>query len=104
METTVLMIFAHCIGDMILQNDFMKKYKGKSLLPFLSHIFIYTGTMILMMEYLGIYNPTSSFILFFSHFAIDSWKSTVPKDQKHWNCLYYDQAMHLFFVVLVTFM
>ncbi len=96
-----ILIYAHCMGDMIFQSDFIAKNKGKSILPMLSHITIYTGTVLIALIFTGMYSWWKPLFLLLGHLAIDSWKSRVPKDKEHWNCLYYDQAMHLAQIVAV---
>ncbi len=95
------LLFAHCIGDMVFQTNFIAQYKGKDWLAMLSHLIIYTGCIALALTLMDIYSFWKIALVFVTHLAIDSWKSKTPKDEAHWHYLYYDQGMHLIILIIV---
>lgn len=96
-----LLVWAHCMGDMTFQSTFIAQNKGTSWLPMLSHIVIYSGTVTIGLIALSLFTWWNPILLLVSHLMIDRWKSRLPKDPDHWNCLYYDQAMHLAIILIV---
>lgn len=96
-----LLVYAHHMGDMVFQTSFMAKKKKESILAMLGHIVIYTGTVTMALLFLSMYAWWKPILLFFGHLLVDMWKSRIPKDEKHWNHLYYDQAMHLIQILII---
>ena len=96
------LLFAHCIGDMVFQTNFIAQYKGKDWLAMLSHLIIYTGTITLALVLMDIYSFWKVVVVLISHWLIDNWKSKAPKDDAHWHYLYYDQGMHLIILIIIS--
>ena len=95
------LVFAHCVGDMVLQTPFIAKHKGRDWMLMFYHIIIYTGAIIFTLMIFDIYHWWKIIFIVVGHFVMDTWKSRQPKDEKHWHYLYYDQAFHLFQLIIV---
>ncbi len=95
------LLFAHCIGDMVFQTQFIIQYKGKDWLAMISHIIIYTGCIAIALVYLNIFHWWKILFVMFGHLMIDRWKSRTPRDKAHWHYLYYDQSLHLIQLIII---
>lgn len=99
-----LMIFAHFIGDYVLQTEFLATTKGKHWYNMLVHCILYTGSVgWVLSSYIGGLPYVGLLCLFVSHWLIDSWKcrGLDKKPIADWTekaYLYMDQFCH--FVVL----
>jgi len=96
-----LLWFAHCVGDMLMQNRFMIEYKSKFWYPMFCHVFIWSTCISLVLGYLGIFTYAKFAFLFAGHYAMDSWKSRTPRDDKHYWCMHVDQGWHLIQIIIV---
>ena len=97
----ILLWFAHCIGDMVLQNNFMANYKSKFWYPMFSHVFIWTTTVSLVLLHFGLFELWKGVFLFTGHWVMDSWKSRQIKDAEHNWCMYVDQGFHFVQILIV---
>lgn len=62
-------IIIHCVGDYIIQSDYMAQEKTKKFFPCAIHVLTYIPLFFLL-------NPSFSAMLFIavSHFVIDRWR------------------------------
>lgn len=91
-EITIL-LFAHFVGDFIMQTDAMAKGKSSSNGVLFSHVLAYTGTLAVV----GFFIPISLLFLlinFAAHFATDFVSSRITKS------LWAQNKVHWFFVVI----
>ncbi len=93
----LLLVYAHCMGDMVFQTEFMARLKRKHMLAMIQHCFVWTGTVMLMLtaakwDVVDLWHIP---FLFFGHWAIDHWKSRKPADDEHFWCMYVDQGLHM---------
>ena len=65
------LIFAHAIGDMALQTDYMACNKGDSPMVMLAHCIVWTGCICIALKYLNRYRLWKVFFLLAGHFIID---------------------------------
>ncbi len=84
----MLMWFAHCLGDMVFQSNFMAEYKSKFWYAMFSHVFIWTMGVSLVLHYFGIFAYWKFIFLFVGHWAMDMWKSRQTRDDEHRWCMY----------------
>jgi len=47
LTTLILILVTHCVGDFVLQTNWMSLNKAKQWKPFLAHITVYTGCFLL---------------------------------------------------------
>ena len=91
----VWLIFAHCIGDIALQSDWVAQNKGKYWIVMLWHSLIWTGCICMMMRWLGLDVKNWEWVfLLVGHYLMDAWKCRATKRFPSWH-LYLDQAWHL---------
>ena len=98
----LIMIFCHLIGDYVLQNDFLAKFKGSNDFILLVHSALWSGTMCIGLSYLGQFNIYKLIFLVSGHFIIDRWKAR--KEDKTYALtrdLYIDQMLHMFQLIVV---
>jgi len=95
------LLFAHCLGDMVFQTEFLFKYKSSVLFCMLSHVFIWTGCIVLVLSWFGLFSYWKLIFLFLGHWAVDAWKSRQPKDLAHFRYIYYDQGLHVLQLIIV---
>lgn len=90
----VWLLFAHVIGDIALQSEFLAVNKGKYWICLAWHSLIWTAIVCIALEYCGILVPWKISFLFFGHFFCDMWKCRATKEFPSWH-LYVDQSFHL---------
>lgn len=96
-----LLWFAHCMGDMVLQTNFIANFKSKFLYAMFTHVFVWTAVICLVLAYLGLFQMWKFAFLFVGHWFIDRWKSGQPRDKEHQWCIYVDQFLHLAQIMFV---
>lgn len=90
MMNCLLLLMCHCVGDYVLQNDFLAKTKGTNLYHLFVHCILYLVPFAVVF---GI--DWRLLILFASHFIIDLSKA------KHRNMNYIeDQILHYWFLTI----
>ena len=65
------LIFAHAIGDMALQTDYMGDMKGEWPMVMLAHCIVWTGCICIALKYIDRYKLWKVFFLLIGHFIID---------------------------------
>ena len=91
----LLLAFTHLVADFILQDDFQAQNKGKNGFIMLVHVAIWSGTIGLVLNYLGLFEWWKLAMLFAGHFIIDSWKCHKPdKTYALTRDLWIDQGLH----------
>jgi len=128
MELFIIYIISHLIGDFILQPRWMGENKSKDLMTLVSHVSIYTSTMIILpsainltlykLGWTELLLDWSSYLvllsLFLGHFFTDIWTSklssyfylkyTETNDKKHLNYFWWvigtDQTIHFIHIYL----
>lgn len=93
--------FAHCIGDMFLQTQFIGEHKGTKPFFMLCHLVIWIGCITIVLMYFKIYAYWKFAFLFIIHWLVDFWKSNTPKDKEHFHYIYYDQGVHFLQLLIV---
>jgi len=99
----VWLLFAHYIGDCSLQNQFMAEKKRKYRYILFCHCMIWTGIICFALQYLGIFALWKAIFLLGGHFAIDSWKSSIPDTKINYKYIFPDQIFHLIQLLIVYF-
>jgi len=95
------LVWAHMLGDMVFQNQFIADKKGKDLYIMMAHVLTYTGTIILATMLLDIYHWVQFPLIIGSHYVMDQWKSVQPRDEAHWHYIYWDQGFHYFILIII---
>jgi len=102
-----LMIFAHFIGDYVLQSEYLSITKGKEWYNMLVHCILYTGSVgCVLMKWISGFPYLGIIILFVTHWFIDTWKCKELEKNKPLSkstekaYLYMDQLSH--FIVLTA--
>lgn len=87
------LVMCHCIGDYVLQIDFIAKMKCTSKY----HLFVHCVLYCVPFVYVFGYQPWI-FLIFFTHYAIDSLKISDPTHVSE----LYDQFLHylILFIIL----
>lgn len=88
------LVFAHLVGDFVLQDEFQAKLKGKRLYILLVHSALWAGAVSLCLLALGILVPWKMLFLLAGHAVCDWLKARLPEDRAKWWHLYPDQAFH----------
>ena len=97
----IWLVFAHYIGDIALQNDWLARYKCQQWYAMLSHCIIWTACTCAALEYAGLLQPWKVPFLIVGHFAVDRWKCGRGGNSAAWKWMYVDQLLHLVQLVLV---
>lgn len=90
MMNCLLLVMCHCIGDYVLQNDFLAKTKGTNLYHLFVHCILYLVPFAVVF---GV--DWRLLILFASHFIIDLSKAK----QRNMNYIE-DQISHYWFLTI----
>lgn len=96
LETLLLALAAHFIGDFALQSAWMASEKGKSMEINIYHAIVYTSTFIIFR--VG-FSPISLLILTISHIFIDPLKARDSKIKYIWQ----DQLLHIAVIMFALF-
>ncbi len=96
-----LLWFAHCMGDMVLQTNFMAEFKSKFPYMMFTHVFIWSVCISIVLAYFGLFTIPKFIFLFSVHYLIDRWKTKQPKDDEHLWCIYLDQFLHFLQILFV---
>ena len=97
-----LLWYAHLIGDLVFQTKTITDNKANCLPLMIAHVFIWAGTISLMLAYLEIFTPLKFVFLFVGHWIIDDWKLSQPTANKNTWHIYADQALHAIQILLVS--
>jgi len=97
------LVFAHFLGDISLQNDWMTEFKGRYWYVMQSHCIIWAGCIAVVLQYLGILTLWKIHFLIIGHYLMDSWKCKKNRSVKTWWYVYPDQAWHLIQCVIVYY-
>jgi hypothetical protein len=115
----IYLMFAHYVGDFLLQTAWMANGKSKSILPLTVHISVYTLTLILFglpLYFIGFLSGFWSWYVAFCilngllHFATDFITSKISSKayaegniRKFWAVIGFDQFIHMatFWVVFL---
>jgi hypothetical protein len=94
------LIFAHCIGDWVLQNYFMHKNITKYFEVLVVHCVIYTGTISICLRYLDKLSLFSILFIFIGHLLVDVFtcKKLIKKFR---SILYIDQFLHIIQLIII---
>jgi hypothetical protein len=95
MNTVLILIFSHLVGDYVFQSDFIANFKGKLNFILMVHCGLWAGSISTGLWLSGLYSPWAIPVLFVGHFYIDRWKAR-KEDKTHalTKDLYLDQALH----------
>jgi hypothetical protein len=96
MLTKLLFVLGtHYIADFPLQNDFVAQNKGKKWYLLFAHGTINAFCFGMLLQFYGAYADWKVIVVLITHMLIDKWKISQPKDEAHWNLIYYDQFLHI---------
>ena len=102
-EKILWLIFAHFIGDWVLQSNWMSENKSKCLFVMFAHCMVWTACISVALEFTSCYALWKVLCLVFGHFVIDlfrlwvCWKS--PSYSGWW--LGVDQLCHIIQVIVI---
>ena len=96
----VWLMFAHFIGDIALQSEWIALNKGKYWICMVWHSMIWTAIICLVLEYFDLVTLWKIAFLFIGHYGCDLWKCRTTDKFPSWH-LYADQGWHLVQVILV---
>jgi hypothetical protein len=100
MFVTADQLFAHAIGDYLLQNDWMAQAKTRWLIPALAHAFVYSAPFVFLC---GAEMPAFA-VIFATHAIIDRWSlgrklkpmpATAPESLRIWLPIICDNLLHI---------
>jgi len=101
------LLFAHCLADFPLQGSWLAEMKGKEPLFLFAHVTIWTGFILLALQFLGI----SVFMwkllfLLLGHYIADFTKCKIMNNNTLFDfeirrLVYADQLFHLFQLLIV---
>lgn len=94
----IWLIFAHYVGDYVVQTPYLYNNKYKDLYILFIHSILWTACISIALEYIGILTLWKIIFLLIGHFLIDKIKILFP-DIK--NILLYDQIMHIIQCLIV---
>jgi len=109
------LVMGHCLGDWVLQNDWMARGKKRGLftLAGLTHFTLYTVAILAALQLSGAVDKTSTFFflgmaIFASHWLIDatalveSWQRFYRQSDLEMVRVMVDQTLHLLVLTLLT--
>jgi len=97
----LILIFIHLIADFVLQDDFQAMNKGKNKFIMFVHVAIWSGSIGIILSYLGLFEWWKLLMLFIGHYIIDIWKSTkIDKTYALTRDLWIDQSLHLIQLII----
>ena len=102
MNEIFVLIFAHCIGDIVFQSEFIAKNKGEISIVMIWHSIIWTGCICIALQFFVEIYLWEILFLFIGHYICDLWKckSTKKFPSLH---LYLDQIFHLLQILMVYY-
>ena len=104
MEKLLLLVSMHMLGDYVLQNDFLAKFKSTNNFILFVHSWIWTFSICLGLKLTNSFSLFDFVFLLVFHFFIDKWKCN-RKDKSFalTKDLYIDQFLHLLQIIIVMF-
>lgn len=108
-ELIVLLFLAHTLADFYFQTESMAENKEKNFNYVILHSFIYGIVNLLIIKFIFTeFDNIYIWIIFISHFAIDSSKFILKKCdyiKKHENYVFIiDQIIHFIVIIIVSYM
>lgn len=100
MKEIIFLLFAHHIGDMALQPEWIAMNKGKHWFVLLWHCIIWTGCICIALEYFCSFELWKPIFLIAGHYCIDLWKCKTSTKLNEWH-LAVDQLFHLLQLIIV---
>ncbi len=97
----IWLIFAHYIGDLALQSDWIAQKKRTLWYVMFSHCMIWAACICVALQFLGIFVLWKALFLVVGHWICDYWKTTKPQTPECWWYIYPDQVWHLMQCVIV---
>ena len=105
MELGFYLLLAHYLADFPLQGDFLANFKSKNNYLLMCHVIIYSLTVGVFLDYLGLYVTWKLILLIISHTFIDYWKCHyASKETALTTSLYIDQALHLIVLLICLYL
>lgn len=103
MKQLLFLIYMHYLGDYPLQGDFLGQFKAKYNYLLFVHSLIWTGTVCIGLELLGLFSVWKLIFLFIGHFYIDRWKCRHKQKEKFGltKLLWIDQFLHFIQILIV---
>ena len=96
----IVVIFAHFLGDFVLQTDYLAVNKGNNLYIMFAHAFMWTFCICAALLVVGINIHLTGFIwLLLSHIVIDRWKCKLGHNNKTFAI---DQILHAITIILAV--
>lgn len=100
MKELIFLIFAHHIGDIALQSDWVAMNKGKYWFVLIWHCIIWAGCICIALEYFNSFSLWKPVFLVVGHYCIDLWKCRTSKKLDEWR-LIVDQMLHFIQLIIV---
>ena len=93
----LIFVFAHLVGDFVLQTDKIAKLKAMSKKGLIIHISVVTAVQILVLSVFSVSGVLAGFICGIIHFFIDYLKKALNKYLSRFQFLYFlfDQFLHM---------
>ena len=98
------LLFAHFIGDIALQQDWIAQNKGKYWYIMFAHCIIWSGCVALVLLLMGLLAPWKVIFLVIGHYLMDHWKANKPRSYSTWWYVYPDQAWHFIQIGIVYYL
>jgi hypothetical protein len=77
----IWLIFAHYIGDTVMQSSWQAENKSKYWYVMLCHCMVYTAIVSIALQYIGILQPWMIVFIFVGHFICDEIKCHQPRER-----------------------
>ena len=95
MKNFIWVIFAHFFGDIVFQSIWQSQNKGKIPYVMFCHCMIWTATISVALQYLGVFALWKVPFLFCGHYIMDSYKCSKLHEIKIGKLMYIDQVVHI---------
>lgn len=104
LEILFYLIFAHFVGDFVLQSRWMAENKGSHSWLMITHCVLYTGAVSIALLLLGGTTRFAIPIIFWTHFLLDTIKDKQLAGTRNVdNLVRLDQAAHITILILIAF-
>ena len=81
----IWLIFAHFVGDIALQSEWQANNKKRYWYVMLSHCMIWTASICVALQFLGLFEYWKVAFLLLGHAVSDEWKCRQPHERQVWD-------------------
>ena len=103
------LLFSHWVADFVCQSDWMAVNKSKQLLPLVSHVYMYTAVLFILLYPTGAVEAKFFIVTWLAHLGTDFVTSRITsylwqKEKRHWFfvTIGFDQLLH-YAQLLITY-